>query len=119
VSAARSDEPVPARGEVWLAELSPTRGHEQAGTRPVLVVSTDGFNRGRARLALVVPLTTRDRGVRFHAPVEPPEGVRKPSLAMCEGVRSISTEKLIRRFGRVGLTTLATVEDRLRILLEL
>jgi mRNA interferase MazF len=35
----------PARGEVWLADLNPTWGHEQAGRRPVLVVSDDLFNR--------------------------------------------------------------------------
>ncbi len=38
----------PGRGEVWLADLNPTRGHEQAGRRPVLVVSEDLFNRGPA-----------------------------------------------------------------------
>ena len=41
----------PVRGEVWLADLNPTRGHEQARRRPVLVVSDDLFNRGPAGLA--------------------------------------------------------------------
>jgi mRNA interferase MazF len=33
------------RGEIWWANLNPTRGHEQSGTRPVLVISQDVFNR--------------------------------------------------------------------------
>ena len=48
----------PARGEVWLADLNPVRGHEQAGRRPVLVVSEDLFNQGPAGLAVVLPLTS-------------------------------------------------------------
>ena len=51
----------PGRGEVWLADLYPTRGHEQAGRRPVLVVSEDLFNRGPAGLVIVLPTTSTVR----------------------------------------------------------
>jgi len=44
----------PRRGEVWLADLGPTRGHEQAGRRPVLIISDDIFNRGPADLVEVL-----------------------------------------------------------------
>ncbi|MDO8671328.1 MAG: type II toxin-antitoxin system PemK/MazF family toxin, partial [Dehalococcoidia bacterium] len=64
----------PLRGEVWMVNLSPTRGHEQAGIRPGVVVSTNGFNRGPAGLAVVLPVTTTQRGVPLHVPVTPPEG---------------------------------------------
>jgi len=40
---------------MWLADLDPTRGHEQAGRRPVLVVSDDIFNRGPADLVIILP----------------------------------------------------------------
>jgi mRNA interferase MazF len=110
----------PARGEVWLAELSPTRGHEQAGRRPVLVVSEDLFNRGPAGLVIVLPMTTRWRGVPSHVPVDPPEGgVERRSAVLCEAVRSVSVERLVARRGTVGRPTMAAVEDRLRILLRL
>ena len=109
-----------SRGEIWLSDLTPVRGHEQAGTRPVLVVSADAFNHGPAQLVVVVPLTTRDREIPLRVRIEPPDGgVREPSFAMCEAVRSISTERLVRRWGIVEQTTIAAVEDRLRILLEL
>jgi mRNA interferase MazF len=109
-----------SRGEIWLSDLNPVRGHEQAGTRPVLVVSADGFNHGPAQLVVVVPLTTRDREIPLRVRIEPPDGgVMEPSFAMCEAVRSISTDRLVRRWGAVESTTIAAVEDRLRILLEL
>jgi len=112
--------PDPARGEIWMADFDPTRGHEQAGRRPALIVSVDRFNRGPAGLAVVLPLTTRAKGTPFNVPVDPPEGgLAQPSFIKCDDVRSISKSRLSRRLGAVAPTTLAEVEDRLRILLGL
>ena len=36
----------PLRGELWTIDLDPTRGHEQSGKRPALVISDDAFNAG-------------------------------------------------------------------------
>jgi mRNA interferase MazF len=110
----------PARGEVWLADLNPTRGHEQAGRRPVLVVSEDLFNRGPAGLAIVLPMTSTVRNVPSHVPIAAPEGgVKNRSAILCEGIRSVSVERLVVRWGAVDRGTMAAVEDRLRILLRL
>ena len=84
------------RGEVWLASLDPTRGHEQAGRRPVVIVSDDLFNRSPAGLVIVLPMTTRLRAVRSHVVLEPPEGgLKSTSVIQCEAVRSIAVERLI------------------------
>ncbi len=110
----------PSRGDVWLVDLSPTRGHEQAGRRPALVVSVDLFNGGPAGLVVVLPITSKGKGVSFHVPVNPPEGgLRQVSFVKCEGVRSVSTERLIELYGVASSETLRAVEDRLRILLGL
>jgi mRNA interferase MazF len=110
----------PARGEVWLVDLSPIRGHEQAGRRPALVVSDDLFNRGPAGLAIVLPMTSTVRSIPSHVAVSPPEGgLKTKSAVLCDAIRSISTDRLIQRWGAVAPVTLATVEDRLRILLRL
>ncbi len=45
------------RGEIWLVSLDPTAGHEQQGTRPVLIVTPAAFNRV-TRLPVVVPVTS-------------------------------------------------------------
>ena len=112
--------PDPLRGEIWLVDLNPTRGHEQAGRRPCLVVSVDLFNQGPAGLAVVLPITTREKGIPFHVEVVPPEGgLREPSFIKCEDIRSVSKERLSDRWGVVSATTLAAVEDRMRILLDL
>lgn len=112
--------PRPARGDVWLAQLDPARGHEQAGTRPVVVISTDAFNSGAAGLVVVVPMTTTYRNVPWYVEAQPPEGgVRRTSYIKCEDIRSISRERLIMRWGTVSRRVLAEIEDRLRILLEL
>lgn len=110
----------PARGEIWLADLNPTRGREQAGMRPCLVVSVDLFNQSPADLIIVIPITTRNRSIRSHVAVSPPEGgVRERSYIKCEDVRSISSERLVGRWGKVGGEVLREVENRLRILLGL
>jgi len=110
----------PARGEVWLADLNPTRGHEQADRRPVLVVSEDLFNRGPAGLAIVLPMTSTVRDVPGHVPIAPPEGgVRSRTAILCEAIRSVSVERLVARWGAVDRQTMFAVEDRLRILLRL
>lgn len=110
----------PSRGEIWLADLNPTRGHEQAGCRPVLVVSVDSFNHGPAGLVLVVPITSKDRGIPIHVPMTPPEGgLSTSSVVLCDAIRSITMERLSHRLGTVTSITLTEVEKRLRLLLGL
>lgn len=110
----------PSRGEVWLVNLDPVRGHEQAGTRPALVVSVDRFNHGAAGLVVVLPITSRAKGVPLHVAVSPPEGgLTSLSFVKCEDIRSVSTDRLVRRLGSVEPSTIATVDDRLRILMDL
>jgi mRNA interferase MazF len=113
--------PQPSRGEIWTADLNPTRGHEQAGARPVLIVSTNAFNHGPSTLIFVLPLTRTDRGNPFHIPIDPPEGgVQARSFILCDALRSISWERLgPRPLGVVSRAAMREVEDRLRILLDL
>lgn len=112
--------PIPARGDVWMTEFGATRGREQAGTRPALVVSTDVFNRSGAELAVVVPMTSKVKRVRTHVELLPPEGgVTAVSYIKCEDIRSVSHLRLLRLMGAVSPATLAEVEDRLRMILAL
>lgn len=112
--------PTPRRGEIWFADLDPTRGREQAGRRPVLVASVEAFNSSKAELVVVVPVTSTLRGIPWHVVVNPAEGgLKNPSAVMCEAVRSISKSRLVKRLGSVSRDALSQVEDRLRILLQL
>ena len=110
----------PSRGDVWLVNLNPTAGREQAGMRPALIVSVDIFNHGAAELVVVIPITSKAKGVPLHVEINPPEGgLSMTSYAKCEDVRSISTSRLMRRLGNVTPLTIDAVEDRLRVLLGL
>lgn len=108
-----------SRGEVWLLDLNPVRGREQAGVRPGLVVSANFFNSGPTELVVIVPMTTRRRATPLHVAVDPPEGgVRQASFVKCEDIRSVAVERLMERWGSLSRGTMALVEDRLRILLD-
>jgi mRNA interferase MazF len=110
----------PARREVWLVTLDPTQGREQAGTRPALIVSDDGFNQGFAELVLLAPITSKAKNIRSHIGLTPPEGgLNLPSFIMCEALRSASKQRLVKRLGVISPKTMERVEDCLRILLNL
>jgi mRNA interferase MazF len=110
----------PNRGDIWFVDLAPTRGHEQSGMRPALVLSVDLFNSGPSELVIVCPITSKRRNLRSHVQVVPPEGgLSAESYVMCDHIRSISRDRLARALGTVSDATLNAVEERVRILLGL
>jgi mRNA interferase MazF len=110
----------PSRGDVWSVNLDPTVGREQAGTRPGLILSVDRFNHGPADLVVLLPITSQDKRQPLHVPVAPPEGGLKIlSFVKTDDIRSVSKQRLRKRLGTVSHETLAAVEERLRILLDL
>lgn len=112
----------PARGDVWLTAFDPAppaRGHEQAGPRPAIVVSTDVYNANREWL-LVVPLTSTIRSRPLYLRIDPPEGgLRVASIVLCDHLRNISYSRLLARWGRVSPETVVAIEARLKSLLGL
>ena len=107
-------------GDIWYGDLDPTLGHEQAGERPVLIISSTAFNRSPAGLVVLLPFTTRLRGIPLHVHVLPPEGgLTRPIAILCDAVRSVDQQRLQYRLGTAGDATMAAVQDRLRILMNL
>jgi mRNA interferase MazF len=110
----------PCRGEIWMADFEPVAGHEQGGKRPCLVLSEDLFNHGPAGLAVVLPITSRLRGIPLHVLIEPPEGgLKAQSVVLPEMIRAISVTRLVRRIGAVNPPTLARAEAHVAALLGL
>ena len=108
----------PAPGEIWYARFSPVVGHGQGGESPCLGMADDRFNRSRAHF--VLPIARTQRGLASHVKVDPPEGgLKAVSFVECEAMRSISEERLQSRWGKVFAETMNTVEDHLRILMNL
>jgi len=96
----------PRQREIWVVKLDPVSGHEQAGTRPVVVISRRAVNAAGWGLCVCVPLTTRDRGSPLHVAITPPEGgVRSMSYALVDQVRAVDRTRLVERWGIVGVET--------------
>jgi len=113
-------EPRVRRGDVFTGDLDPVVGREQAGRRPVLVVSINPMNGSAAELVIAVPLTTRDRGNELHVRLDPPEGgLDRVSFALPEMVRVLSTNRLERRLGRASPDSVETIAKRVGILVGL
>lgn len=93
-------------GEVLWARPSPAVGREQAGRRPVVVVSNVLFHDAVTTLALVVPVTTVDRGWGNHVPIV---GADVQGFAMTEQVRAIARDRFDGRLGVVSDQTLASI----------
>lgn len=110
-----------SRGDVWLVDLNPTVGHEQAKCRPYLVVSPEIFNQGPADLIVVVPITSQFRQLSWFVHIEPPEGgLTKHSYVICNQVRTVSKKRFVgSRLGSLQQKTIHQINQRLRILLEL
>lgn len=87
-----------SRGDVVVVEVNPTKGSEQRGTRPCLVVQNDVGNRN-APMTIVVPFTTSfdDELYPFEVLVEADEcPLKEDSVALCSQIRTVSVEHRIR-----------------------
>jgi mRNA interferase MazF len=88
------------RGDFYWAELDPVRGREQAGKRPVLVLSKDVFNE-RSGTVIAVAITSRESRAGFPLTLELTAArLPKRSWVKISQVRTLSTERLGSRIGR-------------------
>ena len=110
-----------SRGEVWFADLSTTRGSEQSGTRPVLIVQTDRAN-ATSPNSIIIPFTTRIRKKLFPSHVLVPAGeagLTQDSVALAEQIRVMDLARLIRKLGQLPTARIQEVDDALRAILDL
>ena len=106
----------PERGDlVWL-EFTPQSGHEQAGTRPALVISPRDYNR-KVGLALVCPVTSRIKGYPFE--VQLPPGGMIQGAVLSDQVKSLDWRARKARFaGKASADTMSEVVARLITLVD-
>ena len=89
------------RGDVVWADLSPVVGHEQAGRRPVVVLSADVFNE-RSGTVIAMALTSQPQRAGFPLTLELKSlTLRKRAWVKISQVRTLSTRRLGRKLGRV------------------
>jgi mRNA interferase MazF len=106
------------RWDIFLADLNPSVGNEQAGERPVLVISNDGVNNS-LNIITALSLTKLEGKKRKVYPFEvaiPKNllGTDYDSIVMVQQIRSISKMRLLKRIGRLDDETFRTqIENRL------
>ncbi len=101
------------RGEIRWAGLDPTRGREQAGLRPVLVLSHDVFN-ARSGTVIAVALTRQPQRAGFPLTLElSSPRLPKRSWVKISQIRTLSVERIGKRLAKVTPEELAQVVEGL------
>lgn len=101
------------RGEIRWADLNPVRGREQAGLRPVLILSHDVFN-DRSGTVILVALTSQEPRAGFPLTLESKApGLPKRSWVKISQIRTLAVERIGRRLTRVPEEELTRVVEGL------
>ncbi len=90
------------RGDIYWADLDPTKGHEQAGQRPVLVLSNDIFNQ-RSGTVIAMALTSQPQRAGFPLTLElTTTQLPKKSWVKISQIRTLSVQRLTRKIGQAN-----------------
>ena len=111
-----------ARGTVVWVDLEPTRGHEQKGHRPCVIVSDSQITKDqRFSMIAVIPLTGTPGAGLLYPPLEPgpSSGLQKRSFALIDQLRSVDKTRLTRVFGVATPRELESIDEGLRLFLGL
>jgi mRNA interferase MazF len=104
------------RGDIWLADLNPTRGSEQAGTRPVLIFQHNIISKYTTTV-LSIPLTTNLRRASLPSCVQIQKGeggLAADSVALCHQLRVLDKTRLLKRLGTVSTQTILAIESSVK-----
>ena len=97
--------PGPTRGDVYLIDLDPTRGSEIRKTRPCLVISPDELNQ-HLRTVIVAPMTTGGQAYPWRVRCRFRD---RTGFVAIDQLRTVDSDRLVRRLGRLTPATLSTV----------
>lgn len=101
------------RGEIWLADLNPTQGSEQAGTRPVIIFQNDLVSQF-STTTIAIPITTNQRraALPICLPIEQGNGgLSQDSVALCFQMRVLDKTRLIQKIGQLSPEIISQLED--------
>ena len=109
------------RGDIYLADLNPSRGSEQAGIRPVILVQRQNLERF-TRTVVVIPVTTNLRRTQVPGTMLIPAGeggLSQESVALCYQIVVIDKQRLQRQLGTLSTIYLQRLGEALRYTLDL
>ena len=116
----KNNEPIVMRGEVWFADLSPSKGSEQGGMRPVLVIQNNIGNK-HAPTTIVAPITSRltKHLLPTHISLSVGEGgLRAESIVLMEQIRVVDKSRLLQKLGMIPSQKVLEVDEAIRVSLE-
>lgn len=106
------------RGDIWWANLEPVIGNEQAGTRPVLVISHDVFN-DRSATVIALAITSQKPRAGFPLTLELSSvALPRQSWVKISQIRTLSVKRVSHKLGRVSPEELEQVLDGLNELVR-
>ncbi len=106
------------RGDIVWAELDPTKGHEQSGRRPVLILSHDVFNE-RSGTVIAIALTSQEPKAGFPLTLEINSlSLPKRSWAKISQIRTLSVLRLSTKIGRVSPEEINQIIEGLNEIIE-
>jgi len=108
------------RGDVVWVDFSPTRGREQFGERPAVIVASNDYLDAVPDLAIALPVTTKERGWPHHVRLSGANlKLGKASWALTEQPRAISRDRVSRSAGQIDTQCLDEIDQWLRDFLDL
>ena len=109
----------PKRGEIWRVNWNPTRGSEQAGRWPALVIQNDIGNE-KAPTTIVAAISNSVKVYPMNVRINPPEGgLDQPSIIKTSQILTISKKRLEKRLGRISEDSLDEVDRAIKLSLAL
>lgn len=108
------------KGEIWQVNLSPTKGSEQSGRRPVVIVSGNLLNK-YAPVIYICPLTTKTKNYKGDVTLSPSSknGLSQTSEVIIMHLRSISKDRFEKKIGEINDVELITLREGIKDLLVL
>ncbi|NEO13171.1 MULTISPECIES: type II toxin-antitoxin system PemK/MazF family toxin [unclassified Moorena] len=101
------------RGDIWVANLNPSQGSEQAGIRPVIIFQNDIVSQFSTTI-IAIPLTTNQRRASLPICVQIAQGeggLAQDSVALCFQMRVLDKSRLIQKLGHLSPKTVAQLEE--------
>jgi len=107
------------QGAIWYADLNPVKGSEQAGLRPVLIVSGNLLNE-HLNVVIVMPITTKVKNYKGNLVLEPDagNGLTQKSEVLTFHIRSISKDRLLRKIGQISKDEIREIHTNLNDILR-
>ena len=107
------------QGEVWYANLNPSKGSEQAGIRPVVILSGNLLNQ-HLPVVIIVPLTTKIKKYKGNPVLKPTKtnGLQSESEMLVFHIRSISKDRLAEKLGKIETSELERAIKSLNDILD-